>query len=285
MEQYSLVEQNIVSHDRVAAVRGTESYDARHIEIFNHHEQLRLQKALARSWRLKQTSNNRALDFGCGTGNLTRKILNLGATVFAADVSSGMLKRVGEMLPAAVQSSQLSTHLLTGEFPLPFPDGYFGFVATYSVLHHVPDYLTAVRELARVVDKGGVLYIDHEAAEETHRSPEPIGLKIHRNLHRPALGIPQLIRRWRTRRISTETDLAELKARVLAAEGDIHVFADDYIEWNKISTILSGCGFSESKFKSYLACTEKTWFAWRYWVCRSFVANTGIYVGMKTVAI
>ena len=67
-----------------------------------------------------------------------------------------------QKFPQAVAENQLRTVTLSGDFPLPFPDRHFGFAATYSVLHHIPDYLEAVRELARVVDVGGVLYIDHE---------------------------------------------------------------------------------------------------------------------------
>ena len=44
-------------------------------------------------------------------------------------------------------------------------DGSYDMVATYSVLHHVPDYLRIVEEMARVLKPGGILYLDHEASD------------------------------------------------------------------------------------------------------------------------
>jgi SAM-dependent methyltransferase len=282
MNSDDLIKYNIVSHDRVAVVRGQKSYDSRHVEIFNRCEQRRLQKALKKAWRLRQTDNTLALDFGCGTGNLTEKIVHLNARVVAADVSSGMLKLIEEKLPDAIQSGQLLTHLLTGNFPLPFPDGHFGFVATYSVLHHIPDYLAAVRELARVVDKGGVLYIDHEAVEDVYQSPQPLGLRIHRNLHIPAFGIPERIKRLlKKRSAATDQNHSKLGTRGIPDEGDIHIYSDDHIEWGRILNVLRDCGFLETSCQSYLACTETSLFPWRYGICRPFVVNTGSVVGIK----
>lgn len=39
-------------------------------------------------------------------------------------------------------------------------------VATYSVLHHIPDYLGVIKELIRVTKPGGIIYIDHEVNEQ-----------------------------------------------------------------------------------------------------------------------
>ena len=46
---------------------------------------------------------------------------------------------------------------------------------TYSVLHHVPDYLRAVNELVRVLKPGGLLYIDHEFTDNHWRPDGVLG--------------------------------------------------------------------------------------------------------------
>lgn len=281
LREQDLIQENIVRHDCVAAVRGTGSYDFRHTEIFNRHEQQRLRRALLKAWKQRRTDNEWAMDFGCGTGNLSEKLVALGATVLAADVSRGMLELVAEKLPFAQRRGHLSTHLLTGELPLPFASGSFGFVAMYSVLHHIPDYLATIQELARIVAPGGVIFIDHEALEHCYDKQRPLGLRIHRNLHLPRMGIPAMMRRIISRRNPTGADTEPTKNNDLPAEGDIHVYGDDHIQWKQIQTILEDSGFTGSTLTPYLACTETSSLPWRYWACRPFVTNAGLYVGIK----
>ncbi len=47
---------------------------------------------------------------------------------------------------------------------LTFRVGEFDLVTSYSVLHHLPDYVSALRTLCGYLKKGGVVYIDHEAS-------------------------------------------------------------------------------------------------------------------------
>jgi len=105
-----------------------------------------------------------ALDFGCGTGNLTSKLLDLGWKVVAADISDSMLAILRQKLPEACSSGRLQILKIANK-DLGFPDGHFGMVVTYSVLHHLFDYMHTIKELCRVLDKGGVLYLDHEASD------------------------------------------------------------------------------------------------------------------------
>src|SRR5262245_29528829 len=138
VSEMSQLEANARLHDFVAP-----RYQARHPEIFNRTEQERLEKELKWAFSAKSCINNTALDFGSGTGNLTSKLLQLGAHVFAADLSPGMLQRIDDQHRDEWCYGRLRTILLDGTLPLPFPAGHFGFVAAYSVLHHVPDYLAA----------------------------------------------------------------------------------------------------------------------------------------------
>lgn len=72
-------------------------------------------------------------------------------------------------------------------------------VATYSVLHHVPDYLKIVDEFVRVLKPGGVIYIDHEVSpsyweiNDTYQSYlEELGGDFGRN-HLYELGITEKV--------------------------------------------------------------------------------------------
>lgn len=280
LSEKELIDYNTRKHDQIATVEGDESYDARHVEIFNATEQRRLTLALDKALALRQTQNRRILDFGCGTGNLTGKLLAPGREVWAADVSQGMCDLVKRRFAAAHQKGELKTVPLNGDFPLPFPDRHFGFAATYSVLHHVPNYELAVRELVRVLDHGAVLYIDHEASDDFWS--ESLGFRLYRLLRRPYWGLPRLLRRL-TGLTAAEraTDSGLQGIADLPEEGDIHIFAHDHIEWKVIEQITMAGGISRVPTKDYLACDEVSRFPIRHWICRGFGNDTGLFIGVK----
>lgn len=221
--------RNIAVHDRIAY-----RYDSHHDEIFNDHEQARLNAALAEAKAAVRGRDEpyRALDFGCGSGNLTRHLLGLGMTVTSSDVSRSFLDLVNGRFPDAA----LDTHQLNGEDLREFPDGSFDFIATYSVLHHVPNYLAAVAEMARVCAPGGVIYIDHELNADFWRGSEE-----YRRFQAEALPFD-----WRKflRPSNYYHKIRRLFNPRYTNEGDIHVWPDDHVEWDQIMSVLAGLGFS-----------------------------------------
>ena len=105
--QQQQIARNVAVHDRVAR-----KYDAIHGEIFNPVEQTRLRSALTSARDAIRTGAKllHALDFGCGSGNLTRHLLDLALDVTAADVSEGFLDLVRSRYP----TERLSTLLMNG---------------------------------------------------------------------------------------------------------------------------------------------------------------------------
>jgi ubiquinone/menaquinone biosynthesis C-methylase UbiE len=225
MVERDAVARNIAAHNRVA-----DRYETIHAEIFNTVEQERLRTSLARAAELVGPEAPTALDFGCGTGNLAGHLAALGFRVTAADVADRFL----DML-----QDRFATFRLNGVDLAGLDDDSFDLVATYSVLHHVPDYLAAVRELARV--SRGVVYIDHEA------SP---GFWAHREEHR------RFRKRARTDKTLWKKLARSVRKRlgrhVSGDEGDIHVTPDDHIEWDRIDRELRACGFEPAWSEDYL---------------------------------
>jgi SAM-dependent methyltransferase len=268
------VRENIARHDQVAR-----QYDDSHTEIFNRVEQARLERDLRAAAATVESTHRRALDFGAGTGNLSRKLLRLGFEVTAADVSANMLSRLAAQEPEATKDGTLRTFTLDGGPALSFPDGHFAFVAAYSVLHHIPDYLGAVRELARVVAPGGILFLDHEMNESHWRSPA--GVRINRLLTQPRYAMgrawARVQRLWGVR----EPALPPPAERAPVCEGDIHIYADDHIEWQRVRDTARDNGIEELSYKEYLLCRETGRFPWRYWLCRGIAVDMGLYVGRR----
>jgi SAM-dependent methyltransferase len=133
-------------------------YEQIHHEIFNRTEQARLKASLAR--HLGKLGGLRVLDYGCGTGNLTKALANLGATVTAADISPEMIYMAQSNLHKEIQAGRVQTHLLGNDLSTL---GVFDCVVMYSVLHHLYDPIGALSTLASHVSPTGTILIEHEA--------------------------------------------------------------------------------------------------------------------------
>jgi ubiquinone/menaquinone biosynthesis C-methylase UbiE len=237
MDESTKIARNIAVHDRIAL-----KYEKRHDEIFNPREQARLGAVLADARAAIASGREplKALDLGCGSGNLTGHLLRLGFHVTAADVSPAFLKLVEARHPGA----PLHSHRLNGRDLGEFDDREFDLVATYSVLHHIPDYLSALGEAARVCAVGGVIVIDHEQNEDYWR-----GNPAYAQLQKEALQ-PDLSRFFRPANYYHK--LRRLFDPRHTNEGDIHVWPDDHIEWPKIRGQLERLGFEVIRDEDYL---------------------------------
>ncbi len=101
------------------------------------------------------------LDYGCGAGDLMRKLGEMGAAArfTGCDVSSGMLAEAERRWPrelGEVPRLALQDGASTG-----FDDGTFDVVVVSAVLHHVTpaNRPTVYDELARILRPGGRLYV------------------------------------------------------------------------------------------------------------------------------
>lgn len=223
-------------------------YNRRHGEIFNSIEQHRLHEALSTAINAVRTGFKpiTALDYGCGSGNLTRHLIELGVNTVSADISKGFLALIENQFSQTGLSKILE---LNGKDLSNVSSEQFDMAAIYSVLHHVPDYLHIVEELCRVVKTGGVIYIDHEVVESYYnrqkeyveflRKARPkVNLKRYLVLLVDVPGYIHIFRRLINPRYKRE--------------GDIHVWPDDHIEWDKIEHILTTNGFEIILREDYL---------------------------------
>jgi ubiquinone/menaquinone biosynthesis C-methylase UbiE len=232
---------NIATHDRLAR-----KYERMHGEIYNVFEQNRLKNELAVAIAQVETDSKQkvVLDFGCGAGNLTRHLSNLQCEVIASDISTGFL----QLVASRTYSQKVVTIQLNGVDLSNIADESVDMVATYSVLHHVPDYLAILSEFMRVLKPGGVVYIDHEPSEAYwagnlvyEEFKKEMNSKIPRNFKKYLIltnYYDWLIRRFVNPRYHRE--------------GDIHVFDDDHIEWKKVITSLENLGGKVLVSKPYL---------------------------------
>jgi ubiquinone/menaquinone biosynthesis C-methylase UbiE len=224
-------------HDRIS-----KRYMQRHGEIFNEVEQERLRETVRRAIGMVCSGSEilKALDFGCGPGNLTRHLLDLDVNVVAADVSERFLELVHERFA----TTKLSTLRLNGTDLSGVESNSFDFVGVYSVLHHIPDYISAVSELARVCRPGGIIYLDHEPTEWYWTEDA-----AYKRFTAEALRFD-----WRKYLVlgNYVGKVRRLFDPRHSNEGDIHVWKDDHVEWGLLEDTLHAANCMPVLSEDYL---------------------------------
>ncbi|MCC6501667.1 MAG: class I SAM-dependent methyltransferase [Deltaproteobacteria bacterium] len=97
----------------------------------------------------KELKGKKLLDAGCGTGWFSRRAVELGAVVTSLDVGENLLNEVKKKCE--------TTRVVGDVTALKFKDNSFDIIVSSDVIEHTPDPKLAIKEMARVLKKGGVL--------------------------------------------------------------------------------------------------------------------------------
>ncbi|GAA0920964.1 class I SAM-dependent methyltransferase [Nonomuraea longicatena] len=102
----------------------------------------------------------RVLDLGCGGGRHAFEVLRRGADVVAFDMDQSELDNVAAMFVAMDKAGEVPVgaggETVKGTaLDMPFEDGSFDRVIAAEVLEHIPDDMTAMAEIFRVLKPGG----------------------------------------------------------------------------------------------------------------------------------
>jgi len=106
-----------------------------------------------------------ALEIGCGRGAAAGILLKEFplARLIAMDLDIGMVRKAKAHLPALAQrdGQQQRIFLLAGDVTfIPIKAGSVDAVFGFGVLHHVVDWRSVLREIARVLKPGGVYFFE-----------------------------------------------------------------------------------------------------------------------------
>ena len=97
------------------------------------------------------------LELGCGTGDMWKgkgELTSRCDRLILSDFSAGMLDRAKETLQ---DESGISYQVIDIQ-EIPYPDQSFDAVIANMMLYHVPDLSRGLREVRRVLKKGGAFY-------------------------------------------------------------------------------------------------------------------------------
>lgn len=241
MKNQKIINDNIIIHNKIA-----NEYEKNHGEIYNDFEQLRLKNCLNLGISFISTKSkfNTVIDFGAGAGNLTKHLSDLNCNVISCDVSVGFL----DLINSKEYPTNVLTHKINGVDLNEISDSSVDMIATYSVLHHVPDYLSLISEFIRVIKPGGIIYIDHEPSDEfwlhsKSYSDFKIEMSKFNKINWSKYFIILNYYDWFIRKFINPR---------YHREGDIHVFDDDHVEWEEIIKITNLNNLDTIYDESYL---------------------------------
>jgi SAM-dependent methyltransferase len=114
--------------------------------------------------RFPISRGDHVLDLGCGAGRHAFEVYRRGAHVVAFDMDAGELTEVAKMFGAMEYAGEApegatATTVRGDARSLPFPDDSFDKIIAAEVLEHIPDDMSAMAELLRVLKPGGRLAV------------------------------------------------------------------------------------------------------------------------------
>lgn len=111
------------------------------------------------SFSFNWQGDEKVLDVGCGSGNNLIPFLDQGLECHGVEIS----KEILDVAKTYLNSRGYNTELRIGDNKnIPYDDEYFDVVTSVNVLHYeqsAKDIMEALKEYARVLRPGGILYL------------------------------------------------------------------------------------------------------------------------------
>jgi ubiquinone/menaquinone biosynthesis C-methylase UbiE len=143
------------------AARLLKEYDAWHQKIFETWEG----QDQSNPWHrlvlqyLTSLKGKRVLEVACGSTNFATILQSMGAVVSSVDFSAAALRIAQKKALSAGAGISTLDLVQADAHHLPFVDCAFDIVISCETIEHLLDPLAAVREMARVCNPDGVLYL------------------------------------------------------------------------------------------------------------------------------
>ena len=173
--------------------------------------------------------HGRVLDFGCGTGEITRALAGRDRQMTGCDLSTEMLLKAREADPDA----KVTWVSIDADQPtrLPFADSSFAAVCSSSVFEYLSEPQDVIRDVYRALTPGGWLFFTVPAPRHPTRQKEVIKLLFAKF---PPFWALIKRTRWRSEyrylQISVNRQKVDIWLEMLKAEGFIASQVGDCID-------------------------------------------------------
>ena len=130
------------------------------------------------------------MDFGCGTGWLSRVLSTMGMDVVGVDVSDNALRLARQFIARDSLAETLKVEFRSFDsITLPLEDDSVDRIVSFDAFHHVCDQERTLREMERVLRPGGIV-VFHEPGPpplvDADGAERDAGLRRDRERQRPA---------------------------------------------------------------------------------------------------
>ncbi len=143
------------------------------IEFFGEHEKKPKDQEILHEFAQKIGDRKPVWDFGCGPGQTTKYLQNLGVEISGMDLSAKTVEQARMVHP---RIHFQKGNILEPEFA---DDSIAGVVSFYAIVHFTQDQVrTAFREVFRVLQPGGLFLFTYHIGEETIHLDEFLGKEI-----------------------------------------------------------------------------------------------------------
>jgi len=103
--------------------------------------------------------SSKILDAGCGTGTITKKVVDYGCSAVGVDASPAMIERAAGLSNNYKNSDSISFKLIDTIAELPFEDNSFDGVICSSVLEYTDEPDKIIKEFNRVIKYDGFFLV------------------------------------------------------------------------------------------------------------------------------
>ena len=125
------------------------------------------------------------LDFGGGTGWLSRALLQMGCRVILCDVSASALRIARESIEkyppvgAHIDAGNEIQYLHYDGYRLDVPDASVHRVICFDAFHHAPNPDHVIREFARILRPGGLAAFSEPGPHHSHSPQSQFEMRVH----------------------------------------------------------------------------------------------------------
>ncbi|WP_160690370.1 class I SAM-dependent methyltransferase [Clostridium sp. C2-6-12] len=113
---------------------------------------------------IKENSEGKLLDVGCGTGNILCKLVNGKRELFGIDLSENMVKECKKRMEDNAEIKVADAE------HMPYKDNFFDVLICNASFHHYPHPEEVLKEMKRVLKSGGRLLIGEGYALQPFRA-------------------------------------------------------------------------------------------------------------------